>query len=286
MRILAFDIEEWFHLLDNESTRTYREWNCFEKRIHLNVDKILSYLDETKNSATFFVLGWIAEKYPEIVRQIHDSGFEIGSHSHMHQLVYTQSPLEFKNDLIRSIELLQEITGNKIRYFRAPGFSITKNNLWSFDIINELGIEIDCSIFPAFRSHGGMPTFGYSKPSILKYNGITLKELPLNTHLIFRKNIVFSGGGYFRVLPYNLIKKWTKKSDYVMSYFHPRDFDPAQPIIQGLSLHRLFKSYVGLKGSEQKFKKWLKDFDFMDIQTADLQIDWENVKTITLPNSL
>jgi polysaccharide deacetylase family protein (PEP-CTERM system associated) len=283
MKILAFDIEEWFHLLDNESTRTSVQWCKYEKRIHHNIDKILTFLEDGKNSATFFVLGWVAEKYPDVVKKIYDNGYEIGSHSYMHQLVYSQSPHEFREDLNRSIKLLQDITGEKVKYFRAPGFSITEKNLWSFEIIHELGIEIDCSIFPARRAHGGMPLYGHDKPSILKYNGISLRELPMNTYLVFSKQIVFSGGGYFRLLPYPLIKKWTEQSDYIMSYFHPRDFDPGQPRIKELSLLRKFKSYVGLTGAEHKLKKWLCDFNFVDIRMAEKLIDWDQVRSIRLP---
>jgi polysaccharide deacetylase family protein (PEP-CTERM system associated) len=282
MRILAFDIEEWFHLLDNKSTQTSREWIKYEDRIHANVDKILSFLEGSQNSATFFILGWVAEKYPEIVKKIHNNGYEIGSHSYMHQLVYSQSPSEFRDDLSRSIKLLEDVTGDKVKYFRAPGFSIKKDNKWSFEIIHDLGIEIDCSVFPASRAHGGLPNYGTNLPSIIKYKGIKLKELPINTHLLFGNPIVFSGGGYFRLIPYSLIRKWTKRSDYVMSYFHPRDFDPGQPRIKELSLNRKFKSYVGLKGAEDKLRRWLKDFDFIDIKTANEQLDWNKVKTINL----
>jgi polysaccharide deacetylase family protein (PEP-CTERM system associated) len=282
MRILAFDIEEWFHLLDNESTKTCKDWSNFEVRIHKNVDKILNFLDQSKNSATFFVLGWVAEKYPEIVKKIHSCGYEIGSHSYMHQLVYSQSPKEFKEDLAYSIHLLEDIIGDKVRYFRAPGFSITKDNIWSFEIIHELGIEIDFSIFPATRAHGGLPTYGSDKPSIIKYNGILLKEMPMNTKPFLGKSIVFSGGGYFRILPYNLIKKWTKQTDYVMSYFHPRDFDPQQPRIKGLPFRRRFKSYVGLDDAERKMNKWLSDFKFIDVRTAKKMINWDKVEKIRL----
>jgi polysaccharide deacetylase family protein (PEP-CTERM system associated) len=248
------------------------------------VDKILDFLDGSNQSATFFILGWVAEKYPDIVKKIHQNGYELGSHSYMHQLVYSQSRDEFKTDLTKSIELLQDITGEKVRYFRAPGFSITEKNLWSFEIIHELGIDIDCSVFPSIRAHGGMPTYNYGKPSILKYNGISLKELPINTHSFLNQNLVFSGGGYFRLLPYPLIKKWTQKSDYVMSYFHPRDFDPEQPRIKELSLARIFKSYVGLTGAEKKLKKWLGDFSFTDIRTADRDINWDSVRRVRLPD--
>ena len=232
--------------------------------------------------ATFFCLGWIAEKYPDVIRNIADGGYEVGSHTRMHQLVYDQTPQEFTNDLKHSISTLEAIIGKKVRYFRAPGFSITENNKWAFEIIAEQGIEIDCSVFPATGSHGGFPSFKSPVPSLLKYNGITLKELPINYKSILGKAIIFSGGGYFRMYPYALIKNWTKKSDYVMSYIHPRDLDPSQPIIEELSALRRFKSYVGLKGAEKKLEKWLNDFEFIDIGTADKLIDWNNVPIVEL----
>jgi polysaccharide deacetylase family protein (PEP-CTERM system associated) len=200
----------------------------------------------------------------------------------MHQLVYSQSPNEFKQDLAYSIHLLEDLTGEKVKYFRAPGFSITEKNLWSFEIIHELGIEIDCSIFPANRAHGGIPNFGFAKPSRISYNGISLKELPINTKSFLGLQIVYSGGGYFRLVPYPLIKKWTAESDYVMSYFHPRDFDPDQPRIKELALDRKFKSYVGLKRAEKKLNRWLKEFKFIDIKTANNLIDWDNVRNVAL----
>ena len=174
-----------------------------------------TFLDQSKNSATFFILGWVAEKHPDIVKRIHENGYEIGSHSYMHQLVYSQTRDEFKEDLKRSIQLLEDVSGDKVRYFRAPGFSITEKSLWAFEIIHELGIEIECSVFPANRAHGGLPSYGHNCPSIINYNGISLKELPINTHSFMGQKIVFTGGGYFRLLPYKLIKKWTKKSDSI-----------------------------------------------------------------------
>jgi len=280
MNILTFDIEEWFHILDNHSTKSEREWNNFPSRIHSNMDTIFRILEETKTNASFFVLGWIAEKYPEIIREIYERGYEIGSHTHLHQLAYNQSIKEFKKDVDRSIKVLQDITGDKIRMFRAPGFSITEKNKWAFEILYELGIEIDSSVFPAWRAHGGLKSYGTAQPSILEYNGLRLKEFPINTKPFFKHSIVFSGGGYFRLLPYNLIKNYTKESAYVMSYFHPRDFDHEQPMIRDLSLLRKFKSYVGLKNSEKKLTNWLSDFKFIDIKKADNLLDWHKVKVI------
>jgi peptidoglycan-N-acetylglucosamine deacetylase len=282
MNILTFDIEEWFHILDNESTKTEKDWAAYEPRIHQNMDRIYEVLENVNTKASFFVLGWIAEKYPELIREICDRGHEVGSHTTLHQLVYEQDRNGFYQDVNRSIKTLEDISGKKVTMFRAPGFSITEKNKWAFEVLYELGIEIDSSVFPAGRAHGGLPSYGVAEPSILEYNGVQLKEFPINTYKLLNKPVIFSGGGYFRLFPYKAIKRWTKKSDYVMSYLHPRDFDPDQPMIDGLSLPRKFKSYVGLKTASTKLNSWLSDFEFIDISTANNLIDWEKAKIIQL----
>jgi polysaccharide deacetylase family protein (PEP-CTERM system associated) len=282
MKILTFDIEEWFHILDNESTKNLYQWSSFQSRIHSNMETIFKILDETDTKASFFVLGWIAEKYPEVVKEIKNRGFEIGSHTHLHQLAYNQSRNEFTKDVERSIKVLQDLTGDNIRMFRAPGFSITEKNVWAFEVLHELGIEIDSSVFPAGRAHGGLKSYGHAEPNLLEYNGVTLKEFPINTYSFINMDLVYSGGGYFRALPYNYIKNLSKNSKYVMSYFHPRDFDHGQPIIEDLSIIRKVKSYIGLKQTEPKLIKWLTDFNFVDLKTAEKQIDWSKVIKIKL----
>ena len=282
MKILTFDIEEWFHLLDNKKTKTVKEWINFDSRIHLGMDLIYDILEKTEKSATFFVVGWIAEKYPEIIREISNRGFEIGSHTHLHQLAYEQDRKTFYNDVEKSIKTLEDCTGKKVTSFRAPGFSITKNNKWAFEALYELGITKDSSVFPAGRAHGGLPSYNTAIPSIIEYNGINLKEFPINTHTILGKPFIFSGGGYFRFLPYKTIENWTLQSNYVMTYFHPRDFDNDQPIVPGLSLPRRFKSYVGIKNCKSKLETWLNDFDFIDLNEADQSIDWDQVPVIKL----
>lgn len=282
MNIMTFDIEEWFHLLDFDATRTEDKWEKYEVRIHENLERILRILDETDTKATFFVIGWIAKRYPEVVRRIAEK-YEIGSHTMTHQLVWQQSPQEFKQDVDSSIKLLQDITGKPVKYFRAPGYSIRESEAYAFETLAELGIEIDCSVFPATHAHGGMPQFPKASPAIIEHNGIKMKELPISFAKVAGKNIIFSGGGYFRLLPYSLIKKLTiKKSDYNMAYIHPRDLDSGQPVIKGLPLTRRFKSYVGIKGAEAKLRKYLTDFNFVDITTANEQIDWKNVQVIKL----
>ena len=282
MNILTFDVEEWFHLLDNDSTKTIKEWSQYESRIHANMDRIFDLLERTNQKATFFCLGWIVENYPDVIRDIVDRGYEVGSHSRMHQLVYEQNPKVFNADLEFSIKTLEDITGQKVKYFRAPGFSIREDNKWAFEIMASLGIEVDCSIFPASRSHGGFPSYTNPSPSILAYNGIRLKEFPINYVSYFEKPFIFSGGGYFRLVPYSLIHYWTKKSAYVMSYLHPRDFDSNQPVIKELSLMRKFRSYVGLNSAESKFERWLTDFEFMDIGSAVKSINWAEVPVVEI----
>ncbi len=282
MKILSFDIEEWFHILDHESTRTKNEWKNYEVRIHENVERILNMLEQTNQRATFFCLGWIAETYPEIIREIVNRGFEIGSHGRMHQLVYQQSPKVFENDLEYSIKTLEDVAGQKIKYYRAPGFSIKEDSKWAFEILSKYGIEVVCSIFPAPRAHGGFPSYNEPIPSIIKGNDFAIKELPISYTKILGKPIIFSGGGYFRFFPYPLIKRWNAKSEYLMVYLHPRDFDVNQPMIPDLNLIRKFKCYVGLKKSEIKFRNWLLDDKFIDVSTAIKQINWSQSPVVDI----
>jgi peptidoglycan-N-acetylglucosamine deacetylase len=282
MNILSFDIEEWFHILDNESTKTEADWAKYECRIHQNMDKIFRLLDDTKQSATFFCIGWVARKYPEIIKRIDELDYEIASHSDLHQLVYEQSKEVFTKDLKTSIDALEGITGKKVRAYRAPGFSIGKENQWAFEALIEHGIEIDCSIFPAARAHGGFADFGVAEPCLIEINGLRLKEFPINLYPFVGKKLIFSGGGYFRLLPEMVLNNFWKKSDYVMTYFHPRDFDHEQPMIEGLSVARKFKSYYGLKGSLPKLHKISQKHPFIDLRTADKIVDWSLAKVKVL----
>ena len=282
MRILTFDIEEWFHILDNNSTKTVKEWSNYESRIHSNMDRIFDHLKKSNLKATFFIVGWIAKNYPEVVKRIDEYGHEIGSHTNMHQLMYDQTRNEVREDIYKSINILQSITGKKVNSFRAPGFSITEKNKWAFEILAENGITHDSSIFPAGRAHGGFPSYSKAEPSIIEMNGQKIKEFPINTASILGKKWIYSGGGYFRLTPYNLIKYWTECSDYIMTYFHPRDFDPDQPIIKDLSASRKFKSYVGLMNCMNKLEKWTSDFEFTDLRGADSLIDWKKAPVVKL----
>ena len=285
MNILTFDIEEWFHILDNDSTKTEVEWFNYEHRLESNVDRILELLDRKNQKATFFILGWVAREFPQVVKKIQSHGYEIATHSDLHQIAYEQNKSEFKNDIEKSIKSIEDLTGQKIKSYRAPGFSITQKNLWVFDELIKQGIEFDCSVFPATRSHGGLEQYGYANPSIIECSEGNIKEFPINLYPIFGRPLIFSGGGYFRLFPYGMIKKMMNNSKYVMTYFHPRDFDPKQPMINELSLTRKFKSYYGLNGAFNKLERLISDYKFIDLRKANEEVNWDKAKKITV-NSL
>ena len=275
MNILTFDIEEWFHC---DFLSGDENWLNYEVRIHKNTDFILKILSKHNRKATFFILGWVADKYPEIVKKIYDEGHEIGCHSMKHELVHRFTPNQFRKDTQQASNVIEQVIGEKVIIYRAPAFSITKETTWAFEILNELGITHDASVFPAKHDYGGFPSFGNSEPSIIETNGVSIKEFPMNIRKIFNKSIVFSGGGFFRLFPYKLIKKWTTESEYVMTYFHPRDFDKGQPMLQHLPLIRKFKSYYGLKNSGAKFDKFISDFSTTSILDVSKKYNWDMAK--------
>lgn len=280
MNILSFDIEDWYNC---DFITSDLNWEKYEVRIYEGVERILKEL-ETKNlKATFFCLGWIAKKHPDVIRWIHAKGHHIGCHSYQHELSFRFDRNGFKQDTEKSKKLIEDLIGESIDAFRAPGFSITEQNIWAFEVLTELGFEYDCSIFPAKHDYGGFVSYGKAEPAILHLaNGMQLKEFPINIQHVFGKEFVFSGGGFFRLFPYSLIRHWAQKSPYIMTYFHTRDFDPGQPMIDSLPMMRKFKSYVGLSTSFTKFQKLLNDFEFVSVKDADKLIDWETVRQIEL----
>lgn len=281
LKILTFDIEDWFHILDNESTREIKDWQNFPSRIHQNTDRILNLLDRHKQKATFFCLGWIAQKYPEVIKAIAHAGHEVACHSNLHQLVYEQSAEIFRGDTDSAIKTIENIIGKKVISFRAPGFSITDQTKWAFEILTDLGIERDSSVFPMQRAHGGYSSFGVAGPALIHVNGKTLKEFPINTSPVLGWPMVYSGGGYFRMLPYFVLDYLIRRDKYIMTYFHPRDFDPDQPMVPGLSRTREFKSYVGLKSSFSKLDRLIEKYNFISLEEADKLINWNSAKTIS-----
>lgn len=275
MNILTFDIEEWFHIKFESDFLEESQILKYENRIDNNMQFIFDILDQYNLKATFFSLGWVAKKYPKILKKILEKGHELGSHSNLHKLAYTQNKDEFSEDLRISIQSIENVTGKKVELYRAPSFSINQDNIWAFEEMAKQGIKIDCSVFPAKRKIGGFEEFNLSKPSkILTKSNIEIKEFPINTFELFKKKIIFSGGGYFRIIPYFFLKRMMHASDYVMTYFHPRDFDPGQPYLKDISLIRYFKSYIGLSSSKKKLNRLFNDFKFMSVEEASKEIDW------------
>ena len=280
MRILTFDIEDWYHFLEHRSTQSEIQWKDYEPRVRQNTSNILEFLDKHQQKATFFIIGWIAKKNPGMVKEIAEAGHEIGLHSYGHQLIWQQTPDEFRQDLLKNIGILEDQLGYKVDKYRAPGFSIKRGNLWAFDTLHEVGITTDASIFPALRAHGGMPSFPNNFPCIVKRNGISIKEFPTNYTSLAGIRIVLTGGGYFRFWPYSVIRHYTENSPYIMSYFHPRDFDLKQPVLADLGPYRRFRAYYGLHTSQQKLERWINEFTFTDLRTADAAINWAEAAVV------
>ena len=278
MKILTFDIEDWYNC---DFISNNFNWNSYEVRIYEGVDRILQHLENENIKATFFCLGWIAQNHPDIIKRIHSHGHHIGCHSYQHQLLYRLNRKEFIEDTLKAKTLLENLIGSSVDSYRAPGFSVSENNLWVFEELYNLGFRYDCSVLSAKHDYGGFKNFKINKPVKLKLsNGNIIKEFPMSTFDKFGNSMIFSGGGYFRFYPYSLIKLFSKNSDYLMTYFHPRDFDPNQPILKNLPFIRKFKSYVGLKYSFSKFKRYTKDFDFISLKEASEKIDWNKTDTI------
>lgn len=272
MKFITFDIEDWFHVLDHPETAAPPTWDKFESRIDYGVGLILDLMDKHDLKGTFFCLGWIAEKHPHIIKRIDAAGHYIGSHSYYHQLAYNQTEVEYRKDLSASINILSELTGKKVDAYRAPGFSIRESNLWAFDVMAEEGIKYDSSVFPAIRAHGGLPKFTTDQPcKVITKKGYELIELPMNTASMLGRKFVFSGGGYFRLFPESYLKKLFDSQDYVMTYFHPRDFDSGQPMIPGLSSLRKLKSYVGISNCANKLSNIIKANEMSHIHSVQCE---------------
>ena len=273
MNILTFDIEDWY-CHDCESGNL--DWSRHEVRIYEGVDRILGSLEERNLKGTFFVLGWLAEHHPAVIRKIARAGHQVGCHTYQHVLLTRFDRKQLYEDTRKAKLLIEDAIGAEITAFRAPAFSITRENLYAFDVLGELGFTTDSSIFPAKRDFGGMPGCGICGPGIIEHNGFSFKEFPISPARVMGREVVFSGGGYFRLFPYPVIKALTQRQDYTMTYFHPSDFDPGQPDMPYLSARQRLKNRIGLKGAYGKYLRYLSDFEYVNIETAIRSIDWDS----------
>ena len=258
---LTIDVEDWFHVLYGPSAPPFDSWDSLESRVERNTRILMGELERRNVRCTFFVLGWIAEKHPELVAEIARRGHEIGSHGYSHTLIYTQTRQEFRDDLRRANDAISRACGAKPRGFRAPSFSIKRENLWAFDVLREEGFEYDSSVFPAFRHDGGLP--GASPlPSVLD-NGLV--EFPITTYDLHIARCTYLGGGYLRLTPRALMLTWAGRQERsgvpLILYIHPRDIDPGQPRLR-MPPHTYFRSYVGLSRCLPKVRALLDRFEW------------------------
>jgi len=265
---LTIDVEDYFHVSAFENNIKFEEWGNYESRVVNNTRKILEMLFKAGEiKATFFILGWVAEKHPQIVKEIDTNGHEVACHGYRHRLIYNMTQDEFRSDLKKAKDILENITGGKVVGYRAPSFSITKRSIWAFAILEDLGFEYDSSVFPINHDNYGItdaPRFKYKLP------GKNLVEFPISTSKILGLKAPVSGGGYFRLFPYwftkvNLRKINNNENKPFIFYLHPWEIDPKQPRINGATALSKFRHYNNLSKTAKRLQRLLSDFKFGSI---------------------
>jgi polysaccharide deacetylase family protein (PEP-CTERM system associated) len=274
---LSFDVEEWFHCTHLEGYIHRSEWETHQSRIENNIQSILALLKKKETRGTFFVLGWVAQRHPQVVKEIADQGHEIATHGWSHLRATQQSPEQFKAELKKSKDLLQKISGQTISGHRAACFGLTSRTQWIIDILLKMGFTYDSSIFPIIHDKYGMvktPRFPYL---LREQKGERLLEFPLSTLKFMGINIPFAGGGYFRLYPYFLtryfISRLNQAGQPAMIYLHPPELDPGQPRLKIDPINN-FRIYVGIKNNLRKLEKLLEDFRFAPAREVLKQAGW------------
>jgi len=262
---MTIDVEDYFHVSVFEGFLPRTQWNSLESRVCANTTRLLGILDEYRVRGTFFVLGWVAERFPDLVREIAARGHEIASHGYAHRLIYDQTPDAFRDDVRRAKRLLEDISGRSVVGYRAPSYSITPRSLWALDILLEEGYRYDSSIFPIRHDRYGIPVSERHPYTIERPKG-RLVEVPGSTARLGPLNLPIAGGGYFRILPY----RWTKwgisrvnrlERRPVVFYLHPWEIDPEQPRLHAGRLGA-FRHYRNLHDTEGRLRRLLADFQF------------------------
>ena len=263
--VLTIDVEDYFHVSALSKTIHPKDWDTISPRVQTNIHQLLDLFDEKGVKATHFILGWVAERFPELVREIDSRGHEVASHGYSHQLVYEQSPSLFEKETRDSKNLLEDIIGKSVEGYRAASYSITRKSLWALDILAELGFKYDSSIFPITHDRYGISS-APKLPHVLETpNKSTLVEYPLSTFRFLGHSIPVAGGGYFRLYPYWLSKffysKTNKQAIPFVFYLHPWEIDPTQPRVKA-SLLSEFRHYNNLDKGYLRLSRLLTDFDF------------------------
>ncbi len=291
MNFLTIDVEDYFQVHALSGVIRPGEWEAFEPRVERNTQRILELLAEAGCKATFFVLGWVAERFPGLVKAIDGEGHEVASHGSEHQLASGQSQEEFRRDVRRSKEVLEGTTGRPVVGYRAPTYSITESNLWALSVLAEEGYKYDSSVFPVHHDSYGVPSAPRApfkvdaeeaKASRLpkldtqasvcggedgfRIGPGEILEVPVSTVRLLGQNLPISGGGYFRILPYAVVrwglKRINREEGPFVFYIHPWEIDPDQPRVKGLPWRSRFRHYTNLKKTEARFVKLLSEFSF------------------------
>ena len=266
---LTVDVEDYFHVSAFADHIPREAWDRMPCRLERNVEATLSLLAEHGARATFFTLGWVAERYPELVRRIVEQGHELASHGYAHVRATEQSREAFIEDVTRAKNILEDVAGVPVHGYRAPSFSIGRENLWALQCLRDAGYRYSSSVYPIRHDHYGMP----DAPRFAFYpegaNG--LLELPVTTVTLFRRNLPAGGGGYFRLMPYPLSRWFLRRVNTVerrpcVFYFHPWEIDPEQPRQRGIGLKTRFRHYVNISSMEKRLHALCRDFhwDRMD----------------------
>jgi polysaccharide deacetylase family protein (PEP-CTERM system associated) len=258
---LTIDVEDYFQVSAFAPYIARADWDSRECRVERNIDRILALLDEHDTEATFFTLGWIAERYPQLVRRIASQGHEVASHGYGHERASDLDEAAFSADIRRAKGVLEDLTGSEVLGYRAPSFSIGLANLWAFDSLARAGHRYSSSIYPIRHDHYGMP----DAPRFAHQAASGLIEIPITTLRLFNRNLPSSGGGYFRLLPYALSRWMLQRvndadQESAVFYFHPWEIDPGQPRIAGIDRKTRFRHYVNIHRMEGRLQSLLGDF--------------------------
>ena len=274
---LTFDVEEWFQVGKFFDVIDRSTWPEQESRIVTDLQWILDTLDAHSEDrglirATFFVLGWVARRYPSLSREIVRRGHELASHGYSHSYVTDMTPKSFREDVYRSKSLLEDQTGKPVYGYRAPTFTITRHTLWALEILAELGFRYDSSIFPINRTRYGIPDFSRAPVDISLTGNKRIREFPMATLRLMNRNFPFGGGGYFRLLPLALtrlgLKMMTREEKPAVLYLHTWEFDPDHPVPGGLSRKSRFMHYVNISRVKGRFTYLLDNFRFQPLINA------------------
>lgn len=255
------DVEDWFHILDVPSAPPIAAWNTLPSRVEKNFRKLLELFSEAGAHVTCFFLGWVAERYPHLVREAAGAGHEIASHGYAHRLSYELTRAEFSEDVRRARGLLEELSGAPVVGYRTAGFSATERTPWFFDELAAAGYRYDSSVFPASRGHGGNARA--RRAPHFAGHGESLVEVPITVAEIGGRRLCFFGGGYLRLFPYTVVRRMADsvlgEGLPVVFYVHPREIDPGHPQL-AMNWRRRFKSYVNLRTTEPKIRRILADY--------------------------